>query len=72
MYVYEPYDLFSNRDTLFTMSCEMLCYKILNKYCLNYSTKNVNSKLHTEYCKSVWFHEQFIFVFFARKKNSRK
>ena len=27
--VYKPYDLFSNPDTLLTMSFEMLCYKIL-------------------------------------------
>ena len=27
--VYKSYDLFSNPDTLFAMSCEMLCNKIL-------------------------------------------
>ena len=26
--VYKPNDLFSNPDTLFSMSCEMLCIKI--------------------------------------------
>ena len=26
--VYKPYDLFSNPDTLLTISCEMLCYNI--------------------------------------------